>query len=114
LKIYKLDDKVLALFPISCVVENHLHIEIGNKVLPITTKVVNQVFDILASGQRLLDYKAAHKRAGRAGLRKICDKKGFQAMFRRRGGNYAGLGVSKVPRWFIEHYANAKEADVDD
>jgi hypothetical protein len=25
-----------------------------------------------------------------------------------------GWGVSEVPRWFIEHYANAKEADVDD
>jgi hypothetical protein len=24
------------------------------------------------------------------------------------------LGVSKVPRWFIKHYTNAKEADVDD
>jgi hypothetical protein len=24
------------------------------------------------------------------------------------------LGVSEVPRWFIEHYANAKESDVDD
>jgi hypothetical protein len=35
-------------------------------------------------------------------------------MFRRRGGNYAGMGVSEVPRWFIEHYMNAKEADVDD
>jgi hypothetical protein len=23
-------------------------------------------------------------------------------------------GVSEVPRWFIEHYMNAKEADVDD
>jgi hypothetical protein len=35
-------------------------------------------------------------------------------MFSRHGGNYAGLGVSEVPRWFIEHYANAKEFDVDD
>jgi hypothetical protein len=35
-------------------------------------------------------------------------------MFRRHRGNYASLGVTDVPRWFIEHYANAKEADVDD
>jgi hypothetical protein len=35
-------------------------------------------------------------------------------MFTRRGGNYAGLGVSEIPRWFIDHYANAKEASVDD
>jgi hypothetical protein len=35
-------------------------------------------------------------------------------MFNRRGGNYAGLRVSEVPRWFIEHYANAKEANVID
>jgi hypothetical protein len=35
-------------------------------------------------------------------------------MFRRHGGNYASLGVTDVPRWFIEQYANAKEADVDD
>jgi hypothetical protein len=47
-------------------------------------------------------------------MRKLCDSKGLQAMFTRRGGNYAGLGVSEVPRWFIDHYANAKEASVDD
>jgi hypothetical protein len=35
-------------------------------------------------------------------------------MFTRCGGNYARLGVSEVPRWFIKHYANAKESDVDD
>jgi hypothetical protein len=35
-------------------------------------------------------------------------------LFRRCGGNYAGLGVSEVSRWFIEHYANTKKADVDD
>jgi hypothetical protein len=54
------------------------------------------------------------KRASRVELRKICDEKVLEAMFRRRGGNYASLGVNEVPRWFIEHYANAKESDVDD
>jgi hypothetical protein len=38
----------------------------------------------------------------------------MESMFRRCGGNYARLGVSEVLRWFIEHYANTKEADVDD
>jgi hypothetical protein len=42
------------------------------------------------------------------------DSKGLESMFNRHGGNYARLGVSEVPRWFIQHYANAKEADVDD
>jgi hypothetical protein len=41
------------------------------------------------------------------------DSKGLESMFNRRGGNYAGLGVSEVPRWFIEHYTNVKEADVN-
>jgi hypothetical protein len=53
----------------------------------------------------LPNYNAAEKRANIAELRKL---------FRRRGCNYAGLGVSDVPRWFIEHYANVKEADVDE
>jgi hypothetical protein len=35
-------------------------------------------------------------------------------MFTRHGGNYARLGISEVPRWFVEQYANAKESDVDD
>jgi hypothetical protein len=47
-------------------------------------------------------------------LRKLCDSKGLESLFGRRGGNYARLGVSEVPRWVIEHYANAKEVDVDD
>jgi hypothetical protein len=66
------------------------------------------------SGKSLPNYNAADKRAASADLRKLCDSKGPKSMFNRRGGNYAGLGVSEVPRWFIEHYANAKEADVDD
>jgi hypothetical protein len=37
LKIDKLDDSVLALFLVSCVVENSIHIEISNKALPFTT-----------------------------------------------------------------------------
>jgi hypothetical protein len=71
------------------------------------------VFLLLVSGKSLPNYNVAEKRATRADLRKLCDSKCLESMFNRRGGNYAGLGVSEVPRWFIEHYANAKEADVD-
>jgi hypothetical protein len=66
------------------------------------------------SGKSLFNYNAVEKRVGRAKLRKLCDVKGLESLFRRHGGNYAGLRVNKVPRWFIEHYANAKEAGVDD
>jgi hypothetical protein len=72
------------------------------------------VFGLLASGQSLPNYKPTDKRADRADLRKLCDDKGLETMFIRREGNYAGLGVSEVPRWFIEHYANVKDVDVDD
>jgi hypothetical protein len=64
------------------------------------------------SGQSLPNYNAAEKRASRVELRKLCDAKGLESSFRSRGGNYAGLGVSKVSR-FIELYANVKEANVD-
>jgi hypothetical protein len=114
MKIDKLDDRAFALFLVSCVVENPLRIQIGNKVLPIIAEVVHLVFSLPASGQSLPNYKLADKRAGRSELRKICDKKGLESMFRRCGCNYAGLGVSEVPMWFIEHYTDAKEADVDD
>jgi hypothetical protein len=105
LKIDKLDDRTLGLF---------LRIQIGNRALPISVEVVHQVFGLPASGKSLPNYNATDKRAARANLRKLCDTKGLESMFTRRGGNYAGLGVSEVPRWFIEHYANAKESDVDD
>jgi hypothetical protein len=105
LKIDKLDDRTLGLF---------LRIQIGNRALPISVEAVHQVFGLPASGKSLPNYNAADKRAARADLRKLCDTKGLESMFTRRGGNYAGLGVSEVPRWFIEHYANAKESDVDD
>jgi hypothetical protein len=82
--------------------------------LPISTEAIHQVFGLPASGKSLPNYNAADKRAARADLRKLCDAKGLEFMFTRRGDNYAGLGVSEVPRWFIEHYANAKESDVDD
>jgi hypothetical protein len=81
--------------------------------LPITAEAVHQVFGLLLSGKSLRNYNVAKKRAGRAELRKLCDAKGTKSMFRRHGGNYAGLGVSEVPRWYIEHYANVKEANVD-
>jgi hypothetical protein len=105
LKIDKIDDRTLGLF---------LRIQIGNRALPISVEAVHQVFGLPASGKSLPNYNAADKRAARADLRKLCDTKGLESMFTRRGGNYAGLGVSEVPRWFIEHYANAKESDVDD
>jgi hypothetical protein len=82
--------------------------------LPITAEAIHQVLGLSTSGHSLTNYNAADKRAGRADLRKLCDVKGLESLFRRHGGNYAGLGVSEVPRWFIEHYANVKEANVDD
>jgi hypothetical protein len=77
LKIDKLDDRALAFFLLTCVVENPLRIQIGNKSLPITSKVVKQVFGLSASGQSLPNYKLADKKAGRVDLRKLCDSKGF-------------------------------------
>jgi hypothetical protein len=82
-------------------------------VLPISVEAVHQVFGLSASGKSLSNYNVANKRVARADLRKLCDAKGLESIFTRHGGNYAGLGVSEVPRWFIEHYANAKESDVD-
>jgi hypothetical protein len=114
LKIDKLDDRALGFFLLSYVVENPLRIQIDNRALSITTEVDQRVFGLLVSGKSLPNYNAADKRAARADLRKLCDSKGLISMFNRHRGNYAGLGVSEVPRWFIEHYANAKEADVDD
>jgi hypothetical protein len=73
-----------------------------------------QAFALLTCGKSLPNYNATDKRAARDELRKLCDEKGLESMFNRCGGNYVGLGVSEVPRWFIEHYANVKEADVDD
>jgi hypothetical protein len=114
LKIDKLDDRTLGLFLLSCVEENSLRIQIENRALPISAEAIHQVFVLPASGKSLPNYNAADKRAARANLRKLCDVKGLESIFTRRGGNYVGLGVSEVPRWFIEHYANAKESDVDD
>jgi hypothetical protein len=104
----------LVFFLLSCVEENPLRIQIGNRALPISAEAIHQVFGLPASGKSLPNYNVADKRATRADLRKLCDVKGLESMFTRHGGNYAGLGVSEVPRWFIEHYANAKESDVDD
>jgi hypothetical protein len=101
-------------FLLNCVVDNPLRIQIGNRALPIIVETVQQVFGLPASGKSLPSYNAADKRDARAKLRNLCDEKGMESIFNRRGGNYAGLGVSEVPRWFIEHYANTKEVDVDD
>jgi hypothetical protein len=98
LKIDKLDDRALGFFLLSCVAQNPLRIQIGNRVLPITTKVVHQMFGLPTSGHSLPNYNVADKRAGRANLRKLCDSKGLESLFRRRGGNNVGLGVSEVPR----------------
>jgi hypothetical protein len=114
LKIDKLDDRTLGLFLLSCVEENHLRIQIGNMALLISTEAVHEVFGLPTSGKSLPNYNATDKRAARADLRKLCDAKGLESMFTRCGGNYAGLGVSEVPMWFIEHCANVKESDVDD
>jgi hypothetical protein len=81
--------------------------------LPISAEAVHQVFGLSASGKSLPNYNAADKRAARADLRKLCDNKGLESMFTKHGGNYPELGVSEIPKWFIEHYANAKEYDVN-
>jgi hypothetical protein len=114
LKIDKLDDIALGFFLLSCVVENPLGIQIGNRVLPIIAEVIQQVFGLPVIRKSLPNYNDADKRAARADLRKLCDSKGLESMFNRRGGNYAGLGSVMSPGGFIEHYANAKEADVED
>jgi arsenate reductase-like glutaredoxin family protein len=59
---------------------------------------VQHVFGMPASRQSLPNYKPADKRASRAELMKLCDEKGLESMFRRRGGNYARLGISEVLR----------------
>jgi hypothetical protein len=99
---------------LSCVEENPLRIQIGNRALPISAEAVHEVFGLSTSGKSLPNYNATDKRAARADLRKLCDVKCLESMFTRCGGNYAGLGVSELHRWFIEHCANAKESDVDD
>jgi hypothetical protein len=104
----------LFFFLLGCVVDNPLRIQIGNNALPITAEAVQQVFGLPVSVKSRPSYNVADKKDARAKLRKLCDKKGMESMFNRRGSNYAGLGVNEVLRWFIKHYANAKEADVDD
>jgi hypothetical protein len=101
-------------FLLNWVVDNPLRIQIGNKALSFTAEVVQQVFGLSVSGKSLPSYNVADKRDARAKLRMLCDEKGMESMFNRVGGNYAGLRVSEVPRWFIEHYANTKDANVDD
>jgi hypothetical protein len=95
LKIDKLDDRTLGLFLLSCVEENPLRIQIGNRALQISAEAVYQVFGLSASGKSLTNYNDADKRVARADLRKLCDAKGLESMFTRHGGNYAGLGSVK-------------------
>jgi hypothetical protein len=61
----------LVFFLLSCVAQNPLRIQIGNRVLPITTKVVHQMFGLPTSGHSLPNYNVADKRAGRASLMKL-------------------------------------------
>jgi hypothetical protein len=68
LKIDKLDDRTLSLFLLSCVEENPMRIQIGNRALPISAEAVHQVFGLPASGKSLPNYNAADKRAARADL----------------------------------------------
>ena len=114
MKLEKLEDRVLAMFLARSVKEDPLCIEVGRKVLPITAEAVRLVFGIPAGPRSLPDYSYGDKKEGRSALRKICDEKGLKKMFINRGGNYDRMGVSEVPRWFIEHFANAKESEVND
>jgi hypothetical protein len=97
LLLLKIDNRTLGLFLLSCVEENPLRIQIGNRALPISAEVVHQVFGLSTSGKSLPNYNVVDKIAARADLRKLGDVKGLESMFTRRGGNYARLGVSEVP-----------------
>jgi hypothetical protein len=79
-------------FLLNCVVDNPLRIQIGNMALLIIVEVVQQMFGLPASGKSLHSYNATDKRDARAKLRKLCDEKGMEFMFNRRGSNYARLG----------------------
>jgi hypothetical protein len=74
----------LVFFLLSCVEENPLRIQIGNRALPISAEAIHQVFGLPASGKSLPNYNVADKRATRADLRKLCDVKGLESMFTRR------------------------------
>jgi hypothetical protein len=63
LKIDKLDGRTVGLFLLSCVKENPLRIQIGNRVLPISAEAVHHVFGLPASGKSLPNYNDADKRA---------------------------------------------------
>jgi hypothetical protein len=98
LKIDKFDDTSFGFFLLSYVLDNPLRIQIGTRALLITIEVVQQVFGLPVSGKSLPNYNVADMRVARAELRKLCDDKCMESMFNRRGGNYARLGVSEVPR----------------
>jgi hypothetical protein len=61
-KIDKIEDIALAMFLANYVKEDPLRIEVGHKVLPITSESIKLVFGILASGQGLPKYTAVDKR----------------------------------------------------
>jgi hypothetical protein len=54
LKIDKPDDRALGFFLLSCVEENPLRIQIGNRALLIIAEVVHQVFGLPVSGKSFL------------------------------------------------------------
>jgi hypothetical protein len=113
LKIDKLDDRTLGLFCWAVLKKILWEFRLETGCCRSQQKLFIKYLDYQLV-ESLPNYNDADKRDARADLRKLCEAKGLESMFTRHGGNYAGLGVSEVPRWFIEHYANAKESDVDD
>lgn len=110
----KLKDRVLAMFLTSCVKEDPLRLEVVGKHLLITPQAVSRVLGIPLGGESLPSWTVAQCREARAELRGICDAKGLRQKYERRSGDYTKLGVSEVPRWFIEEAAIAKDTAVDD
>ena len=95
MKIDKLEDRALAMFLVRSVKEDPLRIEVGRKVLPITSEVVSLVFGIPSGCRSLPEFSYADKKEGRAALRSICDDKGLKRMFINRGGDYDRMGPVK-------------------
>jgi hypothetical protein len=73
-----------------------MRIQIGNRALPISAKVVHQVFGLPANGKSLPNYNAANKRAARADLRS-CDVKGLESTFTSVEATMLSWGSVKSP-----------------